>query len=249
MSQETSPPIAPNPEAIREMFGAIAPSYDRANNVLSAGIHHLWRKSLVRWSGASAGSRVLDCATGTGDLAIAFKRMTGEQGEVIGTDFCAEMLAPAPAKALRAGLAIRFEQADATALPYGDREFDVASISFGIRNVGDPAKALRELARVTRPGGRVMVLEFGQPTVPGLAQAYRFYSSSVLPRIGGWISGKPTAYEYLQASSSRFPCGEEFLRLMRSTRAFAQVESRSLSLGIAFLYRGIVAPAPTDTEG
>lgn len=234
-------PGGPNPEKIRSMFGEIAGGYDRANTVLSAGIHHLWRRSLVRWSGASEGSRVLDCATGTGDLAIEFKKAVGEAGEVIGSDFCVEMLAPAPAKAERAGMKIRFEQADATALPYGDDEFDVTSISFGIRNVHDPLKALQELARVTRSGGRLMVLEFGQPSAPGLAQAYRFYSSAVLPRIGGWITGKPEAYEYLQASSSQFPCGEDFADLMRSTQAFSAVDWKTLSLGIAYLYRGVVA--------
>ena len=222
------------------MFGAIAPGYDRANAILSVGIHRLWRKSLVRWSGASEGSRVLDCATGTGDLAIEFKKATGTSGEVIGTDFCEEMLESAPAKAKRAGLDVRFEIADATALPYGDHEFDVASISFGIRNVNDPAKALAELARVTKSGGRVMVLEFGQPTTPVLAQAYRFYSQSVLPRVGGWITGKPDAYEYLQASSHAFPCGTDFVRLMKSTGAFRSVEFKSMSMGIAYLYRGNV---------
>lgn len=241
----TAPRTAgPNPEKIRSMFGEIAEGYDRANTVLSAGIHHLWRRSLVRWSGASEGSRVLDCATGTGDLAIEFKKAVGRSGEVIGSDFCAEMLAPAPAKAKRAGLAIRFEQADATSLPYGDDEFDVTSISFGIRNVHDPLMALREFGRVTRPGGRVMVLEFGQPTAPGLSHAYRFYSSTVLPRIGGWITGKPDAYEYLQTSSSLFPCGEDFADLMRSTGAFSAVEWKTLSLGIAYLYRGVVAEEP-----
>ena len=235
-----NPLPAPDPEKIHAMFGEIAPGYDRANTVLSIGIHHLWRRTLVRWSGAAEASRVLDCATGTGDLAIEFKRAVGPSGDVTGTDFSAEMLASAPGKAERLGLAVRFERADAMALPYGDDEFDVTSISFGIRNVHDPVKALSELARVTKSGGRVMVLEFGQPSLPGLAQAYRFYSSAVLPKIGGWLTGKPDAYVYLQKSSGRFPCGPDFVRLMQSTGAFTSVEHRPLSLGIAHLYRGIV---------
>lgn len=230
----------PNPEKIRAMFGEIAPSYDRANAVLSAGIHRLWRRALVRWSGAAPSSRVLDCATGTGDLAIEFKKAVGASGEVVGTDFCPEMLAPAPAKAARAGLEIRWELADAMNLSFADDEFDVASIAFGIRNVRDPVRALSELARVTRHDGRVMVLEFGQPTLPILAQAYRLYSAFVLPAIGGWVTGKPDAYDYLQASAKRFPCGEAFAEVMRSTGAFSAVESRPLSLGIAYLYRGTV---------
>lgn len=237
MSTETARPQA---EKIRSMFGEIAGGYDLANTVLSAGIHHLWRKSLVRWSEARPGHHVLDCATGTGDLAIEFKKTVGSEGQVIGTDFCAEMLMPAPLKAERRGLHIQFEQADVTQLPYADASFEIASISFGIRNVQDPLKGLSELARVVRPGGVVMVLEFGQPTLPGLSQAYRFYSNHVLPKIGGLITGRPQAYEYLQNSSAQFPCREDFLALMNQTDRFSKSEYRSLSLGIAYMYKGTV---------
>lgn len=230
----------PDAEKIRSMFNEIAHGYDRANTVLSGGIHHLWRKALVKWSGASKGQRVLDCATGTGDLAIEFKRAVGPAGDVVGTDFSPGMLAPAPAKALRMGMAITFEQADVTHLAYADRSFDVSSISFGIRNVQDPLKGLSELARVVRPGGVVMVLEFGQPSTPGFREVYDFYSRRVLPRIGGLVTGKPQAYEYLQNSSAKFPCGEEFVSLMKQTGFFESVESRPLSFGIAYMYKGVV---------
>lgn len=229
----------PNPEKIRSMFSEIAGRYDLANTVLSAGIHHLWRKKLVGWSCVSAGSRVLDCATGTGDLAIEFKRAVGN-GEVIGTDFCADMLVPAPAKAQRAGFDIRFETADVTNLPYQDASFDAASISFGIRNVNDPKQGLSELARVVKPGGVVMVLEFGQPESSVVASAYNFYSNRVLPKIGGLVTGKPQAYEYLQGSSAAFPCRNEFADLMRSTDRFHSVEWRPLTLGIAYMYKALV---------
>ena len=149
---------------VRQMFSSIATRYDVTNEVLSFGIHRLWRRSAVRLSGAREGNAVLDCATGTGDLALAFKRKVGASGRVMGTDFCKEMLDNAPAKAAREGLQVEFQVADAMALPFADASFDVASIAFGIRNVDDPVKCLKEMARVVRPGGRVVVLEFGQPT-------------------------------------------------------------------------------------
>lgn len=222
------------------MFSQVATGYDRANTVLSAGIHHLWRKKLVKWSGARIGDRVLDCATGTGDLAIEFKRAVGSAGFVLGTDFCAEMLETAPTKARAKHLDIHFEVADVTALPYESRSFDISSISFGIRNVGDPVKGLSELARTVKPGGRVMVLEFGQIATPVIGPLYNWYSEKVLPRLGGWITGQPQAYEYLQKSSAAFPCREDFVKLMASTGAFSSCEYKPVTGGIAYLYKGIV---------
>lgn len=242
MPSPTQPtPGRPEAEKVRSMFSSIAGKYDLANTVLSGGIHHLWRDRLVEWSGATRGASVLDCATGTGDLALEFKSIVGPEGRVVGTDFCAEMMIPARAKARARGLEVQFEQADVMALPYADATFDIASISFGIRNVSDPVKALSELARVVKPGGRVMVLEFGQPTAPGVAQFYRLYSEKVLPTIGGWITGQKQAFEYLQNSSAVFPCGPEFLAQMRATGRFAGAEFRPLSFGIAFMYRAVVS--------
>ena len=238
MTRETG---GPDPETVRAMFGSIAHRYDRANTVLSGGIHHLWRRRLVRWSGAREGERVLDCATGTGDLAIAFARAVGTSGEVIGTDFSAEMLAPAPGKAKRSGATIRFEQADVTALPYTDSSFDVASIAFGIRNVADRVKGLGEMARVVRPGGRVMVLEFGQPSAPVIGPLFNLYSRKVLPWIGGVLTGNRRAYDYLDRSAGAFPCGDAFVALMRETGAFETIEWRAYTGGIAYAYRGVVA--------
>ena len=197
---------------VRQMFSSIATRYDVTNEVLSFGIHRLWRRKAVRLSGAQAGSSVLDCATGTGDLALAFKRKVGATGRVVGTDFCKEMLDHAPGKAERQGLAVEFQVADAMALPFADNSFDVASIAFGIRNVDDPVKCLKEMARVVRPGGRVVVLEFGQPT--GLFGAlFRFYSKVVMPAVGGLLTGNRAAYEYLPRTSAAFPAGEKFLEL------------------------------------
>ena len=180
--------IPVDPHKIKAMFSKVASGYDRANDILSAGIHHLWRKKLVKLSGAKSGDSVLDCATGTGDLAIEFKKAVGISGTVIGTDFCKEMLDFAPEKSKRRNLEIRFAVADVTALGFEDNSFDITSISFGIRNVGDPAKGISELARVTKPGGKVCVLEFGQIENPMLNRAYQFYSTKILPKIGGTIT-------------------------------------------------------------
>jgi demethylmenaquinone methyltransferase/2-methoxy-6-polyprenyl-1,4-benzoquinol methylase len=203
------------------------------------GIHHLWRKAVVKWSGAKEGQSVLDCATGTGDLAIEFKKAVGA-GIVIGTDFCAEMLIPAPAKAKNLGLNVHFEQADVTKLPYESAKFDITSISFGIRNVGDPLQGLKEMARVTKSGGHVMVLEFGQVSWPVFRELYNFYSEKVLPTLGGWVTGDKAAYEYLQKSSSQFPCKEEFLNLMNEAGRFSKTEYKVLTGGIAYIYKGTV---------
>jgi demethylmenaquinone methyltransferase/2-methoxy-6-polyprenyl-1,4-benzoquinol methylase len=229
----------PEPEKIKSMFSKVAANYDLANSVLSVGIHHLWRKKLVLLSGATAGNKVLDCATGTGDLAIEFKRTVGTSGKVTGTDFCEEMLRPAPAKAREKRLQIDFEVADVMNLQYPDNTFDVVSISFGIRNVADPVKALSEMARVAKPGGRVMVLEFGQATMPGFAQVYSFYSEKVLPILGGFVTGQKDAYEYLQKSSANFPCRENFITLMKKTEAFTTSEYFSLTGGVAYIYHGV----------
>lgn len=240
-SPETGP-VAGRPEAekVRSMFSQIAGRYDLANNILSGGVHHLWRTKLVDWSEAKAGDKILDCATGTGDLALQFKSVVGPLGDVTGTDFCAEMMLPAPAKARDRGLDIKFEPADVMALPYADATFDISSISFGIRNVSDPRKGISELARVVKPGGHVMILEFGQPQTPGVAQAYKLYSEKVLPTLGGWITGQKSAYEYLQNSSAQFPCREDFVALMRSTDRFSSIEYIPVTFGVAYIYKGTV---------
>jgi demethylmenaquinone methyltransferase/2-methoxy-6-polyprenyl-1,4-benzoquinol methylase len=227
---------------VQRMFASIASRYDATNEVLSLGVHRGWRRKAVRLSGVRGGEKVIDCATGTGDLAIAFKRAVGAAGEVVGTDFCAEMLAAAPGKAERAGERVTFAVADALALPYANASFDVASIAFGIRNVDDPLKCLRELARVVKPGGRVVVLEFGQPR--GVFGAlFRFYSRAVMPAIGGLLTGNRAAYEYLPRTAAAFPAGEKFVALMGEARCFAERAAHPLTFGTAFVYVGVVAAA------
>jgi demethylmenaquinone methyltransferase/2-methoxy-6-polyprenyl-1,4-benzoquinol methylase len=224
---------------VRQMFSSIATRYDVTNEVLSFGIHRLWRRTAVRLSQAKEGDRVLDCATGTGDLALAFKRKVGAAGQVVGTDFCPEMLQSAPPKALKAGLVVDFQVADAMALPFADASFEVSSIAFGIRNVDDPVKCLKELARVVKPGGRVVVLEFGQPE--GLFGAlFRFYAKVIMPAIGGLITGNRAAYEYLPRTAAAFPSGERFLSLMDQSGAFQERVAHPLTFGTSYIYVGTV---------
>ena len=223
----------PEPERIREMFRSISGRYDRANTVLSAGVHHLWRRRAVRWSEAKPGDAVLDCATGTGDLAVAFAKRVGPEGRVVGTDFVAEMIALAKQKAP----SIEFEVADVMALPYDDATFDIASIAFGIRNVADPRRGLAELARVVKPGGRVIVLELGTPSSRPFGSVYDWYRRRIMPRVGGLVTGEREAYHYLETSTAQFPCGGDFVALLREAAPFSAIDYVPLTGGIAYLYR------------
>lgn len=226
-------------EKVRNMFADIADDYDRVNSILSFGVHHAWRAKTVQLSGAKAGDHVLDCATGTGDLALEFKEKVGHEGYVLGTDFCKEMIEHAPAKAQKNELEVDFEVADAMNLPYESNRFDIASIAFGIRNVDDPVISLKEMARVVKTGGSVVVLEFGQPG--GLMKyPYEFYSQFVMPTVGGWISGNREAYTYLPKTSAEFPAGDKFITLMDKAESFAHTDYEKLTGGIAYCYVGTV---------
>jgi demethylmenaquinone methyltransferase/2-methoxy-6-polyprenyl-1,4-benzoquinol methylase len=226
-------------EKVRRMFADIADDYDRVNSILSFGVHHIWRNRTVELSGAREGDRVLDCATGTGDLALKFKESVGDSGYVLGTDFCKEMIEHAPVKAREHNLEVDFEVADAMNLPYEDDRFDISSIAFGIRNVDDPVQALNEMGRVVKPGGTVVVLEFGQPK--GLLKyPYELYSQYIMPTVGGWISGNREAYSYLPRTSAEFPAGNEFISLMKESGAFTSQMFEKLTGGIAYVYVGTV---------
>lgn len=226
-------------EKVRRMFADIAEDYDRVNSILSFGVHHGWRTRTVQLSGAKAGDHVLDCATGTGDLALQFKEKVGDSGYVLGTDFCKEMIEHAPEKAAESNLDVDFEVADAMNLPYDDDRFDISSIAFGIRNVDDPVQALKEMARVVKPGGQVVVLEFGQPK--GLIKyPYELYSQYIMPTLGGWISGNREAYAYLPRTSAEFPAGNNFIDLMKQAGCFTSHMFEKLTGGIAYVYVGSV---------
>jgi demethylmenaquinone methyltransferase/2-methoxy-6-polyprenyl-1,4-benzoquinol methylase len=225
-----------SPETIQKMFDRLAPRYDTINTVLSLGIHRYWKRKLVSLgiAGLSARGSILDCATGTGDIAELWSQRLGPQFEVIATDFSVGMLEKA--KTRHQGSRLKFQVADVEQLPFASANFDRASISFGIRNVSNPVRALQELARVVRPGGKVLVLEFGQPTIPGYAGLYSFYSNRILPMIGGLLSGERSAYQYLNESSAKFPSGKMFMDLAWSTSAFSKVHCVPLAGGIAWIY-------------
>lgn len=222
-------------EQVRTMFSRIAPSYDKMNNVLSFGIHHLWRRKAVRLSGVKPGDKVLDCATGTGGLAFKFSKITDENGSVTGLDFSSEMIYIAKQKYSN----INFITGDVMNLGFEDNTFDISSISFGIRNVDSPLQGLSEMARVVKPGGRVVVIEFGQPR--GMwSLLYNFYSKRLIPLLGKIFAQETEAYIYLPETASKFPCRESFTEIMNETGRLKDCRYYSLSGGIAFIYTGIV---------
>lgn len=221
------------------MFARIADRYDLGNNVLSFGMHRLWKRRLVRYCRPQPAVRWLDCATGTGDVAFLAAKAIAAPQNVTGIDFCAPMIAKAKDRAARLQLPVTFEEADVLQLPFPNASFDRVTIAFGIRNVDDPEAALIEMARVTKPGGIVGILEFGQP-VGILRLPYHFYSRRILPLVGGILSGDRRAYEYLHRSSWEFPSGNAFAAMMERSGAFAVVEFCPIFSGIAYLYRGIV---------
>jgi demethylmenaquinone methyltransferase/2-methoxy-6-polyprenyl-1,4-benzoquinol methylase len=199
---------------VRAMFDRIAGFYDVMNSVMTAGLHHKWRRRAVDLAEVGPGDRVLDVATGTGDLALELARRVGPDGAVIASDFSEEMLARARVKTPDAGSApLTFEWGNALALPYADGEFAAVTVGFGARNFSDLDQGLAEMTRVVRPGGRVVVLEITTPTRPPLSTFYRLWFDRVVPMIGR-VAGDPEAYEYLPNSVKRFPGPRELAARM-----------------------------------
>ena len=222
-------------QRVHGIFSDIAHRYDLANDVISFGVARFWRSKLVHLSRADKNSKVLDVATGTGDLAIEFKK-TAVSGDVIGVDFCANMLAPAPQKAKDKNLTVTFKQGDAMALEFADNSFDVVSIAYGLRNVSDPSVAVKEMGRVLKPGGRLMILETGRSEMPLFAPIFNFYFAKVMPIFGGFLSGSKDAYKYLDASSRDFPYGQKLVELIQKTGSFKSVKAHPLFGGISYIY-------------
>lgn len=220
------------------MFDAIAPRYDLLNAVLSLGIDRGWRREAVAAALAKGPRDVLDVATGTADLAIALHR--GRPGaNVTGVDFSESMLDVGRAKAARAGVAVRLEVGDGTALPYPDGAFDAVTIAYGLRNFADVDAGLREFRRVLRSGGRLVVLEFPPPPRGIFGRLFRAYFTRVVPLVGGWLSGRRGAYTYLPASVLAFPDPAALAARMRAA-GFAGVTYRLQTLGVSALHQGDV---------
>lgn len=215
---------------VQNMFSSIAARYDLTNSVLSLGIHHLWRKKLVSMIPACKDARVLDVCTGTGDLLSPLKERFGE---TYGIDFCFPMLKEALKK--KDGSKGEIAQADALEMPFRENVFDVVSVAFGVRNFENLRIGLGELNRILKPGACLLILEFGQPRIPGFAQIFRWYSNYLMPIIGGILTGNRSAYTYLPKTSSEFPCREDFNKYLEDA-GFVNCRFLSLSGGIAYIY-------------
>ena len=236
----SKPPITQTPGRkiqVQAMFNDIAGRYDLLNHLLSLGIDKGWRKKLVKLMAQDKPKRILDLATGTGDLAIAAARIKPEN--ITGTDIAEEMLAIGQEKVNKLGLGhiITLLKADSENLPFADAEFDSAMVAFGVRNYENLPKGLAEMCRVLKPGSRAFILEFSKPQKFPVKQMFGFYSRFILPSVGRLVSKNSTAYTYLPESVAAFPQDDHFIEIMKKA-GFSQAEFISLSFGITNLYIG-----------
>lgn len=230
----------PEPEKARRVagvFDSVASKYDLMNDVMSFGLHRLWKAFTVRQANVRPGMKVLDIASGTGDLALAFAREAGPAGEVWLTDINGAMLAEGRNRMLDAGLLLPVAQCDAEQLPFPDHRFDVVSVAFGLRNMTHKDRALAEMRRVLRPGGKLLVLEFSRIWRP-LAPLYDAYSFNVLPWLGRRIAGDAESYRYLAESIRVHPSQQELATMMEQA-GFERVQWFNLSAGICALHIGV----------
>lgn len=232
-------PLEEKAQRVAGVFHSVAAKYDVMNDLMSLGIHRLWKRYTIELSGVRRGQRVLDLAGGTGDLAQRFARMVGESGEVVLADINESMLRQGRDRLVDAGVVgnLRYVQANAEHLPFPDNYFDCITIAFGLRNVTDKQRALASMQRVLKPGGRVLVLEFSKPAVPGLKPLYDLYSFSVLPTLGRLVAGDASSYRYL-AESIRMHPDQETLKSMMEEAGLERCEYHNLSGGIVALHRG-----------
>jgi demethylmenaquinone methyltransferase/2-methoxy-6-polyprenyl-1,4-benzoquinol methylase len=217
---------------VRQAFAGIARRYVVANHVLSLGIDCLWRRTTSKRIARLAPQRVLDLATGSGDLAQAVQAAC-PAAKVLGADFSVPMMREAQKRRFHCLIA-----ADGLRLPFQDGAFDVLTVGFGLRNMASWPQALQEMSRVLRPGGSLFVLDFSIPRLPGLRQLYLFYLKNIMPRIAGWITCQRAAYEYLCGSIERFPSGRDMQSLI-CANGFSSASSRQLTFGIASLYEAV----------
>jgi len=225
----------PQAEKVQQIFSSVSKGYDLANRVLSLGLDQLWRRQLVRQAlphlPREQPVTILDVATGTGDLAMAFRKKLGPGARIIGADFSPSMLEVARTK----DASIQWQTADALQLPFDDSSFDLATISFGLRNVTDTAQAIRELHRVVRPGGAVLILEFGNPGPSLVGRAINLINRIWLRSIGGAITGSGWAYQYLSETSEAFPGASALAAKVNEWIPESRVTTRTLFPGICYL--------------
>jgi len=232
-------PLEEKARRVAGVFDSVAERYDLMNDVMSMGIHRLWKRAVLEMSGVRRGQRVLDLAGGTGDLAARFSRMVGPEGEVVLADINAAMVQRGRSRLVDRGLAgnIRYVQANAEALAFPDNTFDCITMAFGLRNVTDKDAALASMYRVLRPGGRLLVLEFSRPVTPGLKPLYDLYSFKMLPLMGRWIAGDEASYRYL-AESIRMHPDQQTLKTMMEQAGFERCDYYNMTGGIVALHRG-----------
>ena len=223
-------------QRVGDVFRSVASNYDLMNDLMSLGLHRAWKRFAIEASGVREGARVLDVASGSGDLAAAFTKRVGPTGQVWMTDINAAMLAVGRDKLIDQGIFPPLALCDAEKLPFPPDTFDCVSVAFGLRNMTHKERALAEMRRVTRPGGRVIVLEFSKPWKP-LAPAYDAYSFNILPRIGKYVARDEAAYRYL-AESIRMHPDQEALKAMMQAAGLERVEYFNLAAGVVALHRG-----------
>ncbi len=222
---------------VRGVFDSVASRYDVMNDLMSMGLHRAWKAYTVAVAAVREGDRVLDIAGGTGDLARAFAKKVGPRGLVVHTDINEAMLRQGRERLINEGLALPTSICDAEALPFPSESFDLVSVAFGLRNMTHKDRALAEMNRVLRPGGRLLVLEFSKVAAP-LEKAYDWYSFKVLPRLGQWVAGDAKSYQYL-AESIRMHPGQKELKALMKTAGFGHVDVHNLSAGVVALHAGI----------
>lgn len=232
-------PLREKAQRVAGVFRSVAPKYDIMNDLLSFGVHRLWKRIALELAGVRPGHKVLDLAGGTGDLAIKFSKLVGDQGEVILADINDAMLAVGRDRLIDNGCAhnTKVVQVDAEALPFPDNTFNCVTIAFGLRNVTDKDKALRSILRVLKPGGRLLVLEFSKPVHEPLSKAYDFYSFNVLPKIGQVVANDAESYRYL-AESIRMHPDQQTLKSMMENAGFIRTDYYNMTGGIVALHRG-----------
>jgi demethylmenaquinone methyltransferase/2-methoxy-6-polyprenyl-1,4-benzoquinol methylase len=224
---------------VRGVFDSVASKYDVMNDLMSMGIHRLWKRQAIEMSGAREGQQILDLAGGTGDLSIQFARIVGARGRVVLSDINASMLQNGRERLINEGVLgnVEFVQINAEQIPFPENSFDCVTISFGLRNVTDKEQALRSIHRVLKPGGRLLVLEFSKPTNETFRSLYDFYSFNILPKIGKVVADDEESYRYL-AESIRMHPDQETLRGMMDEAGFSRTEYFNMTGGVVALHRG-----------